>query len=232
MGRAAAAVVAFVVVATAFYALAFVNMYRTDHPGAQASDWMTETAPAGSVVLTDNHWDEGFRDLGRFSVSQLPMYERDTAAKSQQLAERLAGADYIMAYSNRPWGSIVTWSESVIQSSSARNDEATLRTPSFPLRTQTPENGVQGVSSFEPCSRQATPPDSALPYISVGGKPICRATVAALLVDSAPPEENTFMRCGAASPHGKSVVTLSRWAGLATQTEDSLTALNNALGSR
>ncbi|MCH7607659.1 MAG: glycosyltransferase family 39 protein [Chloroflexi bacterium] len=104
--RAVLAGIAVVVLATGFYALAFVNSYRLDHPGVQASAWMNANAQAGSVVLTDNHWDEGFGGLGGFSVSQLPMYEGDTLAKAQRVASDVAGADYIMAYSNRPWGSI------------------------------------------------------------------------------------------------------------------------------
>ncbi len=107
LARAAIAGIAAVVLATGFYALAFVNTYRQDHPGVQASAWMNANAERGAVVLTDNHWDEGFGDLGRFAVSQLPMYEGDTREKVQRIADRVAGGDYIMAYSNRPWGSIV-----------------------------------------------------------------------------------------------------------------------------
>ena len=34
------------------------------------------------------------------------MYEGDTFSKTSEVAEQVAGADYIMSYSNRPWGSI------------------------------------------------------------------------------------------------------------------------------
>ncbi len=106
LGYAAGVLIAVILAATAFYALAFVNAYRHDHPGEQASAWMNENAPAGAIILTDNHWDEGFPNLGRFNVAQLPMYEGDTTAKARDVAEQVANADYIMAYSNRPWGSI------------------------------------------------------------------------------------------------------------------------------
>ena len=106
LARAVIAGIAAIALATGFYALAFVSSYGQDHPGVQASAWMNANAAPGSVVLTDNHWDEGFGDLGRFSVSQLPMYEGDTRAKLQRIADDVADADYIMAYSNRPWGSI------------------------------------------------------------------------------------------------------------------------------
>ena len=106
LGRAALGAIAFVVVATVWYGLAFVSIYDEGHPGAQASAWVNANAERGDVVLTDNHWDEGFRNLGSFQVAQLPMYEGDTLTKVDLVAGRVAGADYIMAYSNRPWGSI------------------------------------------------------------------------------------------------------------------------------
>ena len=105
-GRVVLAAVAFVVAATAFYALAFASIYRADHPGVQASAWMNENAPARANVVTDNHWDEGFPNLGRFNVDQLRMYEGDTFGKASEVAAQVANADYIMSYSNRPWGSI------------------------------------------------------------------------------------------------------------------------------
>ena len=105
--RLVQAVIAFVVASTAFYALAFASIYFTDHPGIQASRWMNENAPARSNVLTDNHWDEGFPDLGRFSVDQLRIHEGDTPQKVWEAADQIERADYIMSYSNRPWGSIL-----------------------------------------------------------------------------------------------------------------------------
>ncbi len=98
---------AFVVAATAFYALAFASIYFTDHPGIQASAWVNENASAGSNILTDNHWDEGFPDLGRFNVDQLRIHEGDTPRKVWDAADQIERADYIMSYSNRPWGSIL-----------------------------------------------------------------------------------------------------------------------------
>jgi YYY domain-containing protein len=99
-------VIAFVVMSTVWYGLAFTSIYAQPHPGIQAAQWMNENAERGSVVLTDNHWDEGFPNMGPFRVTQLPMYEGDTLSKVQKVSDLLADADYIMAYSNRPWGSI------------------------------------------------------------------------------------------------------------------------------
>ena len=105
-GRVVKAVMAFVVASTVFYALAFGSIYFTDHPGIQASAWMNENVPSRANVVTDNHWDEGFPNLGRFNVDQLRMYEEDTFSKASEVAAQVADADYIMSYSNRPWGSI------------------------------------------------------------------------------------------------------------------------------
>ena len=69
-GRVVQAVMAIVVASTAFYALAFASIYFTDHPGIQASTWMNENVAPRANVVTDNHWDEGFPNLGRFNVDQ------------------------------------------------------------------------------------------------------------------------------------------------------------------
>ena len=105
--RVVQAVMAFVVVSTAFYALAFASIYFTDHPGIQASAWVNENAPPRANVLTDNHWDEGFPNLGRFNVDQLRIHEGDTPQKVWDAAAQIERADYIVSYSNRPWGSIL-----------------------------------------------------------------------------------------------------------------------------
>ncbi len=106
LAGAVLALTIFVIAATAFYALAFAASYRHLHPAVQASDWMNAHVAPGSVVLTDNSWDEGFPNLGNFAVQQLPMYDSDTLAKVQTVAQDLAQGNYIMAYSNRVWGSI------------------------------------------------------------------------------------------------------------------------------
>ncbi|MEK9660102.1 MAG: DUF2298 domain-containing protein, partial [Chloroflexota bacterium] len=106
LGRAVAGLWVFVVAATAFYALAFVASYDTPHPAVQASAWLREHESPNALILSDNHWDEGIPDLWGYQVEQLPAYESDTAAKTARYAGLLAEADVIVAYSNRPWGSI------------------------------------------------------------------------------------------------------------------------------
>ncbi len=97
---------ALVVVLTLLYALSFVGIYKQKHPAIQASEWVNTNASKGDVILTDNHWDEGFPNLSKFRIAQLRMYEADSNAKLAEMTGLLAGADYIMSYSNRPWGSI------------------------------------------------------------------------------------------------------------------------------
>jgi len=104
--RATAGVMAFVLFATAFFGLAFVNAYGKPHPGMQASTWVNDNVPAGTPIVTDNHWDEGFANLGRYPVSQIPMFDGDSVAKLRAVSERVAGAGYILQYSNRTWGVI------------------------------------------------------------------------------------------------------------------------------
>ncbi len=106
LSTAAVALAAFVVGATAFFGIAFVRTYGEPHPAIAASEWVNENVPAGSTILTDNHWDEGFPNLGRYWVDQLRMYEGDSVLKVAEVAGQLANADYVMSYSNRVFGSI------------------------------------------------------------------------------------------------------------------------------
>ena len=91
---------------TVFYGLAFQSIFSRPHTAVQASRWLNENVPYTATILTDNHWDEGIPDLGRYSVTQLPMFEGDTLAKMQSVTDLLAGADYLLFYSNRTYGAI------------------------------------------------------------------------------------------------------------------------------
>ena len=104
--RTALMSIGLVVLATGFYGLAFTGVYGRTHPAVQASDWVNANVQPGASIVTDNHWDEGFPNLGGYRVTQLPMYEGDTISKLGSVTVELARADYLMAYSNRPYGSI------------------------------------------------------------------------------------------------------------------------------
>ena len=104
---AAAALLIGVVLSTAFYSLAFQNVYRQEHPAVRAGKWFAENTPPGSSVVSDNHWDEFIPGLYRSSVWQFPAYEPDTADKMVTLAGKLAEADYLVFYSQRPYVSVM-----------------------------------------------------------------------------------------------------------------------------
>ncbi len=95
-----------VVATTAFYALAFAGIYSRPHTAVQASEWINENVPHGAAILTDNHWDEPLRNLGRYDVEQFVSYEPDSVDKMEVLARQLASADYLAFYSSRTYGSI------------------------------------------------------------------------------------------------------------------------------
>jgi 4-amino-4-deoxy-L-arabinose transferase-like glycosyltransferase len=98
--------VVLVVVATAFYSLAFQTVYAREHPAVAASQWLQQNLPPGSVIVSDNHWDEFIPELYRYDLWQFPAYDPDTAEKMRSLASRLAGADYLVFYSYRPYVSV------------------------------------------------------------------------------------------------------------------------------
>ena len=98
--------VAAVTAATAFYALAFERVYARDHPAIAASRWINQQVPQGTAIVSDNHWDEFIPNLYQYSVWQFPVYDPDSPEKMASLAGHLAEAEYLVFYSNRPYGSV------------------------------------------------------------------------------------------------------------------------------
>ena len=98
--------IALVVAATAFYALAFETVYSRPHPAIQASRWINENVARNSTIVTDNHWDEGIPDIYRYRVRQIPIYDSDNRDKMGTIADHLAEGDYLVFYSNRTYGSV------------------------------------------------------------------------------------------------------------------------------
>jgi YYY domain-containing protein len=107
----AAGAAALIVLSTAFYALAFESIYARPHSAVQASEWINENIPQGSRILLDNHWDEGMPNLGRYNQEQIPMFEGDTPAKMEDVAEMLARGDYLVFYGKLTYGSIARMPE-------------------------------------------------------------------------------------------------------------------------
>ena len=94
-----------VVGSTAFYSLAFQRVYAGEHPANQAAEWIAAEIPRGTPIVMDNHWDEFVPGLYGREIWQFPLYERDTQQKMAELARHLAGADYLVFYSARPYAS-------------------------------------------------------------------------------------------------------------------------------
>ena len=105
MPRIAIGVVAFVVLSTAFYSLAFQKVYGNDHPAVAASEWINENIPRGTSIVSDNHWDEFVPNLYTYNLWQFPVYEEDNLEKMNTLAEKLADSEYLVFYSSRPYAS-------------------------------------------------------------------------------------------------------------------------------
>ncbi len=91
--------------ATGFYAVAYTSVYAQEHPAIRTARWINSNAPKGSVVLKE-HWEEGIPGLHGYEIRELPLYNEDTQAKLSRIAAELAGADYVVFYSNRLYGAI------------------------------------------------------------------------------------------------------------------------------
>ena len=98
--------VAAVLAATAFYALAFERVYAKDHPAVEASQWINANVQPGTAMVSDNHWDEFIPGLYGYQVWQFPVYEPDTPSKMSNLATRLSNSEFVVFYSNRPYSSV------------------------------------------------------------------------------------------------------------------------------
>jgi hypothetical protein len=110
-GRIAWSVGAFVItVATIGWSVAFTGVYRQEHPWLQASRWIYNNIPEGSKLLTE-HWDDalplrmdevaGRPPLREYRRIELPLYDPDSPAKLDTLADELGSADYLILASNR-----------------------------------------------------------------------------------------------------------------------------------
>ena len=90
---------------TGFYAIAYTSVYAQEHPAIRTARWINANAPKGSVILKE-HWEEGIPGLHGYEIRELPLYNEDTQAKLRRIADELAGADYVVFYSNRLYGTI------------------------------------------------------------------------------------------------------------------------------
>jgi len=99
------------------YALAYLRVVNSPHPYEAASRWIYANIAPGSRLLSV-HWDDKLPlSLPGFSPQdyhyqwfseqwELPVYERDSEEKLNQMAERLSQADYLIFPTPRIPGSI------------------------------------------------------------------------------------------------------------------------------
>lgn len=114
--RVAIAVAGIVMVGTLLYATAFSRIYAQPNTRINASRWMYQNIPAGSV-LANEHWDDwlpiggvdgkqAYGDNGMFTAVEMANYDDDTPAKLDAMVEKLRQADYLILSSNRLYDSI------------------------------------------------------------------------------------------------------------------------------
>lgn len=114
-GAAAGASLFVVTGGTFLYTLAFMSIYTHPHTHVQATRWVYENVPSGSVLATE-HFDEAFPvsvpginpngvQIRGLSTGQLEWYNPDRPEKLEQALDWLDEADYIATVSNRLYGS-------------------------------------------------------------------------------------------------------------------------------
>ncbi len=77
-------------------------MYTKPNTRVQASTWIHNNIPHGSVIANE-HWDDSLPvyDGQNYSYVTLPLYEPDVPAKWSQIENSLNSADYLIIASNR-----------------------------------------------------------------------------------------------------------------------------------
>lgn len=105
---------AIVLVATSLYAVAFLNVYRQDHPWIQATVWLCENLPQWSRVMIE-HWDDplpliqgtdGLQCYGDYEFIEFQGYDPDDTAKLDHLLAGLDRSDYVILSTNRLYNTI------------------------------------------------------------------------------------------------------------------------------
>jgi YYY domain-containing protein len=98
---------------TFLWAFAFTRIYARPHSRVQASRWIYDNVPRGSVIANE-HWDDAlplsFPDRHKqhhFPVDeQMTMYDEDSPEKLEKVLDQLDRIDYIFLSSNRLFLSI------------------------------------------------------------------------------------------------------------------------------
>ena len=108
------------VLSTIFYGFSYMNVYTGPHTAVRASEWINEHVEKQSIILIE-HWEEQVPHLFQYKIgcgnlwdsqSCMPMYEPDNKKypsgidKMTKIARQLSGADYLVFFSNRLYGTI------------------------------------------------------------------------------------------------------------------------------
>ncbi|MEN6479654.1 MAG: glycosyltransferase family 39 protein [Anaerolineales bacterium] len=110
----AAAPLVLVLASTAFYAGAFTNVYRQEHPWIRATRWICDHYPPGSVVMAES-WDDplpllqGHGDLACTTSLRFQFFEahdEDSQQKLDALLDLLTSSDYVSLSSNRLYNAL------------------------------------------------------------------------------------------------------------------------------
>ena len=86
------------------YALAFIKLWRMEHPYKVASEWIFANVPPGSRISSP-HWDDKVpvgipgKDSAIYKMHgreyELPVYERDSGQMIDSIVKRVAASDYL-----------------------------------------------------------------------------------------------------------------------------------------
>lgn len=93
--------------------LFFFSIYTQPHSRVTASQWIYNTIPNNSVLLSE-HWDDALPlpmnppSPKMYTINELPVFDPDSTEKWQKMDGLLAQGDYLILSSNRGWGSIPT----------------------------------------------------------------------------------------------------------------------------
>ena len=100
-----------IIVLQILIAIGFLSVYSRPHSRVQASDWIYQNLPAGSVI-TNDYWDDALplslseNNPGLYSQVTLHPFDPDTPDKIQTLMSQIGSVDYLIMSSNRLWASI------------------------------------------------------------------------------------------------------------------------------
>jgi len=90
-------------VITFLWTLPFLMIYTSPNTRVQATQWINENIPQGSVLAVE-HWDDRLPmyDPGNYQYEEMTLYDiPDDARKWEILQEKLSRSDYIIIASNR-----------------------------------------------------------------------------------------------------------------------------------